>query len=419
MIAKTSSSRRRVVVTGIGAVTPLGVTMADTWQGMISGRSVAGPIRKFDASGFPTKIAYEVRNFSLPRGLVADADRHFLNDAGEYGVHAAHEALLQASLPQSRVDPERVAVVVGNGMGSPDFSWYEKHYIPKEFDAATLTRHAKYYPEMLTSMIGRMARARGGKTTVHTACASSGQSLGEAFDMVRYGQADVVVTGGADSMVNPYYVAGFNLLGALSKRNDDPKTASRPFDRDRDGFVLGEGACMLIFEELEHALRRGAKPLAEIRGYGITESAYRITDLHPDGVGPIEAMQMALRDGDVALEDVGYVNAHGTSTGLNDRIEALAVERVWAGAKKMPFVSSTKSMTGHMISAAGAIELAVCLMALEHQLLPPTLNVENQDPEVRVTLTPKVATKHELRCALSNSVGFGGSNTALVAGRMA
>lgn len=412
-----NNARRRVVVTGMGAVTPLGNSMAATWNGLLEGVSTARAIGRFDASGFPTKIGYEVRAYRFDRAL-AGHDATYLNEAGEFGVTAAHEALRQAGLDggRTKVIPERVAVMVGNGMGSPGLEWYAQHYLDGKFDGETLRKHGRFMPEMLATVIARMAQAKGGMATVHTACASSGQALGEAYEAVRYGEADVVVTGGADSMINPFYVAGFSLLGALSKRNDDPRTASRPFDKDRDGFVLGEGACMLVFEELEHALARGAVPLAEIMGYGITESAYRITDLHPEGIGPIEAMQMAVEDAGIEATKIGYVNAHGTSTALNDRIEALAIAKVFAGGKT--FVSSTKSMTGHMISAAGAIELGVCLKALEHQTLPPTVNVFEKDPECRVELTPAQPTAIKLDYALSNSVGFGGSNTALVAGRL-
>ena len=417
--ANRSQKRRRVVVTGIGAVTPLGNSMNATWNGMVEGVSVAGPVQRFDASGFPTTIGYEVKGFDEAKrpGDVNEGDWPFLNTAGKFGVFAAMEALAQATT--TGMDPFRTAVCVGNGMGSPDFEWYQRHYLGSQYDAETFRAHARYFPEMLTAVIARLAAAKAGTTTVHTACASSGQALGEAYEMIRYGEADVCVTGGADSMVNPYYYAGFSLLGAMSKRNDNPRTASRPFDKDRDGFVLGEGACMLVFEELEHALKRGAKPLAEVCGYGVTESAYRITDLHPEGTGPIEAMQMAIDDAGIDASKVGYINAHGTSTSLNDRIEALAVSKVFPKERCHTFVSSTKSMTGHMISAAGAIEFATCVKALEHQVLPPSVNIVTKDPEVLAMLTPNTPTACKLDFALSNSVGFGGSNTALVAGRMA
>jgi beta-ketoacyl-acyl-carrier-protein synthase II len=409
-------AKRRVVVTGIGAVTPLGHTMANTWSGIVEGVSVGAPVKRFDASEFPTKIAYEVADFKFRKDLVSAAEAELLNEAGTYGVTAAAEALEEAGLAAAKIDGERIGVCLGVGMCSPDFDWYERVFLEKKFQDPSLRRHLRFFPDQVSAVVARLAGARGGVTTIHTACASSGQSLGEAFEQVAYGDVDVAVTGGTDSMISPYYIAGFSLLGALSKRNDDPKTASRPFDAGRDGFVLGEGACMLVFEEYEHAKRRGAKILAEVRGYGITESAYRITDLHPEGHGPMEAMQMALDDAGIKASQVAYVNAHGTSTPLNDRLEGLAISKVFNKETCDTLVSSTKSMTGHMISAAGAIEFAVCIKALEKQVLPPSVNVFEPDPECRVTLTASKPVDKRFDYVLSNSVGFGGSNTALVAG---
>ncbi len=415
----TQTQKRRVAVTGIGAITPLGLSMQDTWNAIIEGQSVGAPVERFDASQYPTKIGYEVRDFKLPKGLVREREEMYLSLAGQFGVAAANEALKQAGLTASLVyQPERVAVCLGIGMCSPELDWYQNVFVPERFEDESMTRHVRFYPDQVSSVIARMAGAKGGITTIHTACASSGQSLGEAYELIAHGEADVVLTGGADSMLHPFYLAGFSLLGALSKRNDSPRTASRPFDKDRDGFVLGEGACMLVFEDYEKAKARGARIFAEVCGYGITESAYRITDLHPEGTGPIEAMQMAVDDAGIRADQVGYVNAHGTSTLLNDRIEALAVSKVFGYGKNTKVkVSSTKSMTGHMISAAGAIEFAVCVKALEHQVLPPSVNVTTKDPECLVELTPSTPTDCRLDYALSNSVGFGGSNTALVAGR--
>ncbi len=411
-------AKRRVAVTGIGAITPLGLSMQETWNAIIEGMSAGAPVARFDASEYPTKIAYEVRDFKLPKGLVREREEMYLSTAGQYGVAAAHEAMKQAGA-QAHYQPERTAVCLGVGMCSPELSWYEKVFIPKKYEDESVVRHIRFFPDQLSSVIARMAGAKGGVTTIHTACASSGQSLGEAYEMIAHGEADLVLTGGADSMIHPFYYAGFSLLGALSKRNDEPRTASRPFDKDRDGFVLGEGACMLVFEDFETAKARGAKILAEVSGYGITESAYRITDLHPEGTGPIEAMQMALDDAGIRPDQVGYVNAHGTSTLLNDRIETLAVSKVFGyGKNTKTVVSSTKSMTGHMISAAGAIEFAVCVKALEHQVLPPSVNVFNKDQECLADVTGPVPMDRRLDYALSNSVGFGGSNTALVAGRV-
>lgn len=412
-----NNSLRRVVITGMGAVTPAGNTLNDTWNGIIEGRSSAGQVTHFDASQFPTTIAYEVKNFQFKESLVDAAELPYLNEAAQYGIHAAYEALQQADLTSEKTVPHRTAVCLGVGQGSPSFSWYSKIIADDRLGDPELKFVSKNFPFMLTQSVGRMMNARGGNVTVHTACASSGQAIGEAFEMIACGEKDVIMTGGADSMVNPFHMAGFSLLGALSKRNDDPDKASRPFDQDRDGFVLGEGACMLLLEEYEHAVSRGAKILAEVVGYGITESAYRITDLHPEGHGPMEAMQMAVDQAGILPSDVGYVNAHGTSTLLNDRIESLAVSKVFPKSETNVHVSSTKSVTGHMISAAGAIELATCVKALEHQVLPPSTNLFDQDPECLAQLTPTKPTDKKMNYALSNSVGFGGSNTAVVVKR--
>jgi 3-oxoacyl-(acyl-carrier-protein) synthase len=407
--------KRRVAITGMGAVTPVGNSLQETWNGIIEGKRVADPTKKFDASKFPTKFCYEVSGFELDRSLIDPEDEKFLNLAGEYGVNAASEALNQAGLIGSNVDRDRMSVCLGVGMFSPSFDWYSKVMLPEKWEDPSLKEHIMFWPNPFSEVVAKMSGAQGGVTTIHTACASSGQSLGEAYELIAYGDSDVCITGGTDSMINPFHTAGFNLLGALSKRNDDPMTASRPFDEDRDGFVLGEGACMLVFEEWDHAVARGAKILGEVCGYGITESAYRITDLHPEGTGPREAMQMAVDDAGVTADKVGYVNAHGTSTHLNDKCETLAVSQVFTPDVH---VSSTKSMTGHLISAAGAIEFAVCVKALEHQVLPPSANLFNKDPAVPTKICPDVPTEKSMEYALSNSVGFGGSNTALLARRV-
>ncbi|MCX6124307.1 MAG: beta-ketoacyl-[acyl-carrier-protein] synthase family protein [Proteobacteria bacterium] len=304
-------------------------------------------------------------------------------------------------------------------MGCEDFSWYGD-VLPHKLDTdSSVLYYARNYPSTLTTMLAALTGAQGGNTTVHTACASSGQALGEAFDMVASGDCDVVLTGGADSMINPFQVAGFCLLGALSSRKDNPKVASRPFDESRDGFVLGEGACMFVFEDYEHAVKRGAHIRGEVVGYGVTESAYRITDLHPEGRGTIEAMEMALKDAGIAPEEVGYINAHGTSTLLNDKIESLAISKVFPASSCNTIVSSTKSMTGHLISAAGAIEFAVAVYALQNQVVPPSVNLISKDQNCEVKLAKDFPEDLNSQFALSNSIGFGGSNTSVIARRFA
>ena len=414
------SHRRRVVITGIGAVTPIGNTMNDTWNGIIEGRKVVRAVEMFDAQNFPCDFAYQVEDFTLDQtGLTANDHQKYLNRAGQFGWNAAREALTQAKFIDNKtIDMDRVALCLGVGVGSPDLKWYGDVYLQQKFEQDEATYyHRMYYPTTLTTVLSSMLGAKGGNVTIHTACASSGQALGEAFDMVASGDYDAVLTGGADSMINPFQMAGFCLLGALSSRKNSPSTASRPFDADREGFVLGEGACMFVFEEYEHAKKRGATIIGEVCGYGVTESAYRITDLHPEGRGTIEAMEMALNDAAIAPSEVGYINAHGTSTMLNDRVESLAISKVFPKANCKTVVSSTKSMTGHLISAAGALEFAVSVYALQKQVIPPSVNLFQQDELCDVTLAKCDPQPFSAQYALSNSIGFGGSNTSVIARR--
>jgi 3-oxoacyl-[acyl-carrier-protein] synthase II len=415
--------KRRVVITGIGAVTPAGSSMDATWNGIMEQRKQVGPIRAFDASAFPCTFAYQVEDFEFYEDRLPNPKwRSYLNRAGELGWNAAVDALEQAQVgATAAINHRRFATCLGVGMGASSLEWYHDIYQKQKLDDASskdsLLHYNQHFPSTLAQVLSTYTGARGGHYTIHTACASSGQALGEAFDMVASGDMDLVLTGGADSMINPFQVAGFCLLGALSSRKDDPTTASRPFDRDREGFVLGEGACMFIFEELEHAKARGANIIAEVVGYGVTESAYRITDLHPEGRGTIEAMQMALNDAGIRPQDVGYINAHGTSTQLNDRIESLAISKVFPKESCNVVVSSTKSMTGHLISAAGAIEFAIAVYALRHQVIPPSANLFEQDPSCAISLAPTSPTPFKSAFALSNSIGFGGSNTSVIARR--
>jgi 3-oxoacyl-[acyl-carrier-protein] synthase II len=403
----------------MGAVTPAGLTMNETWESILTGRVNAGTIRAFDATEFPCKIAYEVSDkFELNTSLIKRQHKKMLNRAFGFGVNAATEALQSSGLlarDRSVQERARTGVCLGVGMISPDYAWYERTVLKEKYDLEEIQHHYRYLPHTLTTIVSDMAAAEGGNTTVHTACASSGQSLGEAWHLIASGEQDVMITGGADSMINPFHLAGFCLLGTLSKRNDDPATASRPFDAERDGFVLGEGACVLVFEELQHALNRGAKILAEVCGYGCTESAYRITDLEPEGNGPLQAMQGAVDAAGIDAGKVGYINAHGTSTALNDVCESIAIKKVFGNA---PYVSSSKSVTGHLISAAGAIEFATCVNSVANGVVPPSTNIFNQDGNCVVKLAERQPLKTSLDYALSNSVGFGGSNTAIIAGRI-
>jgi 3-oxoacyl-[acyl-carrier-protein] synthase II len=389
--------RLRVVITGMGVVTPLGDTPDDLFRSQIEGRSGVGPITRFDASTFPTTFAAEVRDFSLARYV---RDPSLWRDAGEasqLAAAASQRALADAGLLEDG-DRTRFGVYLGTGEGRQDFDAVQELHTP----SAHLAEHFGL---------------EGPCCSCLTACAAGTQALGEALELIRADEADVMLAGGAHSMIHPFGITGFNLLTALSVRNDAPQRASRPFDLHRDGFVLGEGAGLLVLEELEHAKRRGARIYAELTGYGTTADAFRITDSHPDGRGAIACIQGALRNSGLAASDIGYINAHGTSTQVNDRVETLAIKKVFGdGAYEIP-ISSSKSTMGHLIAAAGAAELIICVMALERGILPPTINYEVPDPECDLDYIPNTPREKRVRHVLSNSFGFGGQNVSLIVSR--
>jgi 3-oxoacyl-[acyl-carrier-protein] synthase II len=423
--------RRRVVITGMGALTPLGHNVADTFEGQVQGKSGVGMTTRFDASTFPTKFTAEVKNFDLKR-FVPDCER-WLNSGvnSQFAAAAAQQALQDAGLlDENTVDRSRFGVYLGSGEGIQDFqnliSLIARSGVKdkRAIDAAAFCRggmehfHAGHESEQeLHTTAGHLAthfRLAGPNYNCLTACAASSQALGEALSIIRHGDADLMLAGGSHSMIHPLGVTGFNLLTALSTRNDEPQKASRPFDRDRDGFVLGEGAGMLVLEEYEHAKRRGATVYAELTGYGSTCDAFRVTDSHPDGRGAIACMEEAIEDSGVPREQIGYINAHGTSTQVNDRAETLAIKHLFGeGAYRIP-VSSSKSMLGHLIAAAGAVELITCIVAMHRGVLPPTINYENPDPDLDLDYVPNEARQARVRHALSNSFGFGGQNISLV-----
>ncbi len=433
---------RRVVITGIGAVSPQGNDRESTWAGVCAGRSGAGPITQFEASTWPVKFACEVRDFKLQADAYLPQHQKYLNRPSEFGLAAAHEAMMDSGLLETQpaadghaetalsCDPELFGISIGAGIGavSPkelasmlrslaaDGSYAELGRVVQDQTESRI--FLRNHPGTLAYLLSARWNAQGPVTTVHTACASSGQSIGQAMLQIQRGEADVILAGGADSLAGELLLAGFCLLGALSRRNDDPKKASRPFDRDRDGFVASEGAAMLVLENRDRAIARGAKIYAEIAGFGETESAFRITDLPPDGRGTVEAMQQAIEMAGLTPEDVGYINAHGTSTEVNDRVECHAVQRVFGEQRMDLCVSSTKSTTGHLISAAGALELMFCVLALRDQKVPPTMNLDHPIPGCAfdfVAHREKVFTNEKpLRAALSNSIGFGGSNSAVL-----
>ena len=426
--------RRRVVITGMGAVTPLGHSVAETFQAQVRGRSGVGRISRFNARTFPTTFAAEVKNFDLARFI--DDPSRWRNSGvnSQFAAAAGRPALDDAGLAaDARVDRDRVGVYLGSGEGIQDFhnltALIAQSYRPeaRTIDTACFARGAleKFHAgqeaeqELHTTAAHLAAHfdLRGPNFNCLTACAASAQAVGEAVELIRHGDADVMLAGGSHSMIHPLGVTGFNRLTALSTLNDAPEKASRPFDLNRDGFVLGEGAAMVILEELEHARMRGAKVFAEMTGYGSTADAFAATDSHPDGRGAIACMRLAIKDARIAPEEVGYINAHGTSTKVNDRVETLAIKRVFGEAAGRVPVSSTKSMTGHLIGAAGATELITCVEVLRHGVLPPTINYETPDPECDLDYIPNTARERRVRHALTNSFGFGGQNISLVVSR--
>jgi 3-oxoacyl-[acyl-carrier-protein] synthase II len=425
--------RRRVVVTGIGCVTPVGNDVQSMWSALCESRSGIGPITHFDASNFPTRFAAEVKGFDLGR-YVDDPARY--EDAGRNrhsAIGAARQAMDDSGVLDGGLDPSRLGVYLGAGEGQQDFvlfmSMVAEAHRDGELDLAEFTklglerlnprREMEQEPNMPAGHLAALFDAQGPNLNCLTACAASSQAIGEAAEIIRRGDADAMLTGGAHSMIHPFGVTGFNLLTALSTRNDDPAGASRPFDRDRDGFVLGEGAGMLVLEELDHAVRRGARIYGEVLGYGSSADAFRITDIHPEGRGAVSCMNMAVRDAGLNPDDLDYINAHGTSTTVNDKVETMAIRQaLGAGAARVP-VSSIKSMMGHLIAAAGSVEAIACLLAINHNVLPPTTNYRTPDPDCDLDYVPNAAREAPVRYALSNSFGFGGQNISLVFGRYA
>ncbi len=423
--------RRRVVVTGIGCINPMGHDVETVWNGLKEGQSGVGYTSIFDASTFPTQISAEVKNWDVSHfgqdlAVWKNRGRHTCFAAG-----AARQAIDAAGVLDSPLDPDRFGVYLGSGEGSQDFFSFADmmaaalesgefrlpRFIQRGLEMLNPVAELEQEPNMPAGHLAAMFDARGPNFNCLTACAASSQAVGEATEIIRRGDADVMLSGGTHSMIHPLGVTGFSLLTALSQRNDEPTRASRPFDRLRDGFVIGEGAAMVVLEDLERAQRRGAPIYGEIVGYGATADAYRITDIHPQGRGAIACMRLALQDAALDPQDVDYVNAHGTSTAVNDRVETLACKEVFADHAHHVPVSSTKSMMGHLIAAAGATELIVCMMAIRDRVLPPTINYENPDPDCDLDYVPNQAREARCDVALNNSFGFGGQNITLIVRR--
>lgn len=411
--------KRRVAVTGLGLVTPLGTTAAATWEAMLAGRSGAGPITRFDPALLPVKFACEVKGFDAGLYLEKKEIRRydpFAQFAMGAAVQAVNDACLEGKL--GALDLRRVGVIIGTGTGGlTTFEENCRAYVEKGPSRVSPFFVPMYMPNVASALVSMRYGVKGPNYATVSACATSGHSLGQAFRLIQHDEADVMIAGGAEAAITPLAVAGFANMKALSERNDDPPTASRPFDRDRDGFVMGDGAAVVILEEWEHARARGARSYAEMIGYGMTADAYHITAPSPDGAGAQDAMRLAMADAGIRPEEVGYINAHGTSTPLNDRTETLAIKRVFgAHAKKVP-ISSTKSMIGHLLGAAAAVELCATVLAIRDQMLHPTINHETPDPECDLDYVPNEKRRAAVEYAMSNSLGFGGHNSTLVIGR--
>jgi beta-ketoacyl-acyl-carrier-protein synthase II len=421
-----NNGKRRVAITGLGLVTPAGNDVETTWETLLRGRSRISTISRFDASGFPVRIAAEVKGFDD----AAAGDRKllkFANRSHRFGLAAADQAIRDAGIQPTEETGRRWGCAVGTGMMGMEFSdlvaLHRHSAATGELDAHRLLDDEVALDPMVfcrsaapagMSLLLRRYGIRGYATSVHTACASGGQALGTAMKLIRRGKADWVLAGGFDSMITPIGLSGFCLLNAVSPDNDTPECASRPFDVTRNGFVLGEGAGFLVLEEWESARRRGARIYAELAGDGNSLSSYRITDSPPNGDGPIQSMRQALADAGASLDDVDYMNAHGTSTPMNDRSEGAAIRAVFGAKTQQVAVSSTKSVMGHLIAAAGAVEAAVCALAIRSGVLPVNANLKEVDPDCDLDIVRGDPRRRRVRVAMSNSFGFGGSNSCLV-----
>jgi 3-oxoacyl-[acyl-carrier-protein] synthase II len=408
------SSPRRVAVTGVGLISPLGIGNEENWRAIVAGKSGVGPITRFDASAFSCRIAGEVKGFD-PSLYVEKKEIKKMDTFIHYAMAAAQFAMEDSGLPVRDDNRERIAVVIGSGIGGlPIIEETQKRYLQSGPRVIS--------PFFITALIANEAAGnvsiryglKGPNLSTVTACTTGAHAVGEAYRMIQYGDADAAIAGGTESVITPLAVGGFAVMRALSTRNDDPEHASRPWDRDRDGFVMGEGAGLVVLEEMEAAKKRGARIYAELVGYGLSGDAYHIAAPSEDGDGPARVMKNALADAEITPERIGYINAHGTSTPMGDKIETIAIKMVFGDYAYKVAVSSTKSSTGHLLGAAGGLETGIVALALHHGVLPPTINYETPDPECDLDYVPNVAREERVEYALSNSFGFGGTNGCLV-----
>ena len=407
-------SRRRVVITGVGLLSPLGLTTAENWKALEAGQSGIGPITRFDASAYACQIAGEVKGFD-PFTVLDKKEVKKFDTFIHYAVSAAREAIEDARLVVTEEDAERVGVAIGSGIGGlPLIEDTHSTLLEKGPRRVSPFFIPGLIANMPSGLISILYGAKGPNTATVTACATSAHAIGDALHIIRRGDADAMIAGGTESVIAPLAIGGFSAMRALSLRNAEPKRASRPWDRDRDGFVLGEGAGILVLEGMGRAVKRGAPIYAELCGYGMSGDAYHISSPSEDGDGPFRVMRNALADAALSPESVDYINAHGTSTPAGDRIETIAVKRLFKeNAQKVP-ISSTKSMTGHLLGAAGGLEAGILALSIRHGVIPPTINYETPDPECDLDYTPNAARKAEIRVGMPNSFGFGGTNACLV-----
>jgi len=409
-------ARRPVVVTGIGAICPVGLTVTETWDSIVAGRSGIASITRFDAREYETTFAGEVKGFDAAEHLGKKESRR-LDRFSQFAVVATREAMTMSGLSITSENAHRVGVLIGSAMGGMET-------IDQGAETLLTSGPRRLNPFFVPMMLANMASgtvsiaigATGPNMATVSACASSSHAIGEGAEMIRSGRADVIVAGGTEAPVTRLGVAGFNAMGALSRRNDDPAGASRPFDAGRDGFVMAEGAAVLVLESAEHASERGAAMLATIAGYGSTDDAHHMVQPAPGGIGAAAAMRAALVDAGVDASDIDYINAHGTSTQLNEKLETAAIKAAFGEAARNVMISSTKSMTGHLLGAAGALEAAICVLAMRDGIAPPTINMTDADPDCDLDYVPNVARRQPISFALTNSLGFGGHNVALVLG---
>lgn len=407
-------NKRRIVITGVGVISPIGIGKDSFFKSLKEGQSGVDIISKFDTEGLPTKIAAEVKNFD-PIAFIDKKEAKRMDRYTQFAVAASKMAIEDASLDLNTIDEDRFGVCIGSGIGGLE-TLENQHKVMMKKGPGRVSPF--FIPMMISNMgaghISMTFKAKGPNMTVVTACASATNAIGEAFRIIQRDDADIMITGGTEASITPIAIAGFCSMKALSDNNEDPKGASRPFDKNRDGFIMGEGSGILILEDLEHAIKRGARMYGEVVGYGSTADAYHITAPAPDGEGAYKAMKKAVADADINPEKIDYINAHGTSTEMNDKFETMAIKRLMGDyAYKVP-ISSTKSMTGHLLGAAGGIEAIACLMAINEGVIPPTINYNTKDENCDLDYVPNHARKVEVSYAMSNSLGFGGHNASII-----